>query len=173
MLSILFPLEVNCKPIAIVNCHLSAYSPDFHPGFHKEQFTKLVTKAINIVDSKNLNCSYIIGGDTNYRNKNKIPNLLKELYPKRHNLIDVCKKSHCSKLPTQTFRCLHEKGVAKYFAKVVARGLKNSTRKTILSDNRLDLIATDLAIISKTKIIDACKYSDHSAIYCVLMLTTK
>lgn len=169
MLSVLCPNNSNYRSIAVINGHLSAYSPNLHPNFHKKQFTDLVRKARQLVKQ---NCNYIIGADTNYRQGKGNVDLLNELLDdKWDTLVDVCQRN-CMKKATQSFKCLHEKGTAKFLAKKYAHihPFKNS----IINDSRLDLVATDLPIKHKeTKILKACDISDHSAIFCVLRMMPK
>ena len=179
MLTILFPKNKNKLPLAVVNCHLSAFSPQFHPGFHRRQLTGLLKNSLQkMKDARIIRFGVIIGGDTNYRNLgNKSDDLLGSLLSLNYNipfengkLRDVCRKK-CLRTKTQSFGCVHEKGFAKKGMKFLRNNIynRNSSNKNIpyssINDNRLDFVATNLKIdYNYTQILKLCDFSDHSAI---------
>jgi hypothetical protein len=182
MLTILRSKDPQKLPICIINFHLSAFSPRNHPGFHKRQLNKLIEDSISKIKEEGIQkYGLIIGGDTNYRNLgNESDNLLESLLSSDYNLTcgfeeydcdngklrDVCKKN-CINTKTQSFGCVHEKDLAKKGIKILRKNLFNekSVPSWSIHDNRLDFVATNLAIdYSFTKIVKLCDLSDHSAI---------
>jgi len=176
MFSVLYPINESYLPIVIIVCHLSAYVPDNHPNFHAVQFTKLLNDTLETVktDIKLPDFRVIIGGDTNYR-KTKInyKDLLKQLsltpgFPHSLGLKDVCEHKICESQTTQSFKCVHEKGLVKQmvaaYAKKYARPSSTPNQSnTYAQDARLDIIATNLSIKS-AQVIPMCQISDHKLV---------
>jgi hypothetical protein len=176
-------------PIYVVSFHLSAYSPNLHPDFHKKQLTNLFKKAISHIQAevdlgKVSKFGFIFGGDTNYR----------QLYTKKHNytfknlqdelfntslfndfesmvyksLIDIC-RNNCITQPTQSFKCINEKTINKKIAKWVStwsmwKEKTDEYATNSFQDSRLDLILTNLNP-TDTRIEKKCLLSDHSALF--------
>ena len=192
-INILVKLEdINKFPIYVVSFHLSAYSPNLHPNFHKNQLTHLFKDAISYIQAdinsgKVSKFGFIFGGDTNYR----------QLYTKKHNyefkglqdelfdtslfndfehmvyksLIDIC-KNNCIQQPTQSFKCINEKTIDKKMTKWVStwsvwKGKTDEYATNSFQDSRLDLILTNLHPI-ETRIEKQCLLSDHSALFSTL-----
>jgi len=165
-------------PICAISIHLSAYSPDYHPGFHKKQLTELIDDALVLIKTAGIKTfGLIVGGDTNYRNIGiKRNDLINELMPVRFRTIayngalkDVCNKK-CLNVNTQSFKCVHEEQIAKRTMRFIRKNIYTSKKHTsIIHDNRLDFITTNLRIkYNSTKIIKLCDISDHSAIVSTL-----
>lgn len=182
MLTILYPKNENNLPICVINFHLSAFSPQYHSDFHKRQLTGLLESSLQKIRDENIkNFGLIIGGDTNYRNLGASSDeLLGSLLSLDYNLPcgvgngycgngtlkDVCEKN-CLNTKTQSFGCVHEKGIAKKGMKFLRQNIytSESTPTSSINDNRLDFIATNLTIdYNYTKIMKLCDLSDHSAI---------
>ena len=182
MLTILFPNDQTKLPVCVVNFHLSAYSPQMHQDVHKKQLTKLIEDSLQQIKQRGLtNYGFIIGGDTNYRTLGEnSDDLLNALITNNYNLPcgtgegqcgngilkDVCTEKTCLHTKTQSFKCVHETGVAKKGIKYVSGFYSaNSNPTSSFQDNRLDFLATNLLIdYNYTKILKLCDLSDHSAI---------
>ena len=183
MLTILFPIDKSKLPICVVNFHLSAYSPEMHSDVHKKQITGLIQTSLEKIKDENIkNYGFVIGGDTNYRTLGEnSDDLLNALVSSDYNLPcgngegycgngvlkDVCNENTCLHTKTQSFKCVHEKGVAKSGVKFLRNNFFSDQSKPSWSfhDNRLDFLATNLLInFNSTKILKLCDLSDHSAI---------
>jgi len=192
ILLMLFPYDENKMPICIINCHLSAFTQNGHKGFHKAQLNGLLQSSLekikelsekNNTQFKSGEYGLIIGGDTNYRTKkNNNSNLLKVLIKDDFKvpcfndsicnngiLKDIC-FDKCIKETTQSFKQIHESGVAKAFAKFVASlKVPNRIKSNMLSDKRLDFLATNLNVqTEKSEVHKLAETSDHSALLTVL-----
>ena len=182
MLTILYPKNTKLLPICVINFHLSAFSPQYHADFHKRQLSGLLDMSLQQIKKENItNFGMIIGGDTNYRNLGDNSNdLLGSLISINYDfscrdengfcgnglLRDVCEKN-CLRQKTQSFACVHEKGIAKKGIKFLRKNVYTgeSTSTSSINDNRLDFVATNLKIDYKyTKVLKLCDLSDHSAI---------
>jgi len=182
MLTILFPKMEGKLPICVINFHLSAFSPQYHPDFHKRQLNGLLEECLQKIRDESIKqFGLIIGGDTNYRNLgDKSDDLLESLISLNYNLPcgfdnencdngklrDVCEKK-CLHTKTQSFACVHEKGIAKKGIKFLRKNIytSESTPTSSVNDNRLDFVATNLIIdYNSTQILKLCDLSDHSAI---------
>ena len=182
MLSILFPHDNKLLPICAISMHLSAYSPRYHPGFHKKQLTGLLTASLSRIKEVGIKkFGLIVGGDTNYRNVGvNRDDLIGELIPLSYRIIDnngilkdVC-KNKCLHKSTQSFKCVHEKNIAKKTMKFIRNYIYTSknNKESFIHDNRLDFITTNLAInYNSTKIVSLCDISDHSAVVSQLVWT--
>jgi hypothetical protein len=121
-------------PICVVNFHLNAYSPEYHPGFHKKQLTELLKNAVDIINGKKIRkFGLFIGGDTNYRTIGETGHLLlEELLPikttRKLKLRDVC-ETQCKRAATQSFQCVHETKTFKEFPKYVIKGMAVTANK--------------------------------------------
>ena len=181
MLTILFPINNAKLPICVINFHLSAFSPQYHPGFHKKQMNELLQTSLQKINDENITqFGLIIGGDTNYRNLgNDSNNLLGSLISlnrlcktdnncRNGKLRDVCEtnKTNCLKTKTQSFECVHEKNREKQGIKSLRKNFYTDIDipTSSIHDNRLDFIATNLKINDITEILKLCNLSDHSAI---------
>jgi len=182
MLTILFPKNEKNLPICVINFHLSAFSPQYHSDFHKKQLTGLLQSSLQKIRDENIKMfGLIIGGDTNYRNLGEnsdellgsllsldyhLPCGVGNGYCGNGILRDVCEKN-CLHTKTQSFGCVHEKGIAKKGMKFLRQNIytSESIPTSSINDNRLDFIATNLKIdYNYTKTLKLCDLSDHSAI---------
>jgi hypothetical protein len=193
ILLILFPYDENKIPICIINCHLSAFTQNGHKGFHKAQLNGLLQSSLEKIKelSEKKNTQFksgeyglIIGGDTNYRTKkNNNSNLLKVLIKKNFEVPCFIKNSNCNNgilkdicfnecmnQTTQSFKQIHEEGYAKAFAKFVASSQgTNKYKLNMLSDKRLDFLATNLNVqTNESHVHKLPETSDHSALLTVL-----
>lgn len=157
--NIMVLMEYNNFKLCVINFHLHAYDKNYHPGFHKKQLSKLLSDSLDKIMLKTESCGIIMGGDTNYRGTSELlGELIDNPITPYGELKDVCVS--CKKIKTQTFSCIHEKGIMKRLAKRYTRKFK------LIKDSRLDFIATNLVTDPrKTKIIKLCSVSDHSAVF--------
>jgi hypothetical protein len=169
ILTILYPYQDGYNPLCIISFHLSAFIPTQHPGFHKKQLTNLIKKAIEIMESLQIE-SYdmIIGGDTNYRitkhtiNKINLKNELINNINLKKKLKNVCNKK-CQNKYTQSFSCVHEKSSDK---KLI------SSMSYFFNKTKLDLMLTNLNVINAKIDHNLCNISDHSMILAQLEYDT-
>jgi len=162
ILTILYPINKDYKPLCIISFHLSAYIPSHHPGFHKKQLTQLIKKAIKIIyyHAGIIDYNIIIGGDTNYRitnrtiNKINLKNELINNNKLKEQLTNVC-TNKCTNKYTQSFSCVHEESINKKIA---------YTTSYFFDKTRLDLMLTNLKVINAIVDNELCDLSDHSMI---------
>jgi hypothetical protein len=164
--------------IDILHCvcfHLGALNPKQHKNFHKNQLNHTI-KQLLLEIKNNLKNGIIIAGDTNYRTPDNdlVDKLIDEKLLKKlpGDFKDICYDSECLNYNTQSFNYLHETGLAKNFIKKVStlkvKKCKNDPDSfickynKIILDNRLDFIATNLAVNKKkTQVVPYKTLSDH------------